>query len=53
MEIIINAGNNDYERECEADCDDTCNCDPYTEGCQDEECMGEGESCIGDCRMGA
>lgn len=28
-------------------------CDPYTEGCHDENCIGDGESCYDDCRMGA
>ncbi len=28
-------------------------CDSYTMGCNDENCMGDGESCYDDCRIGA
>lgn len=48
MELILNASYNYLY-----DSVDTCNCDPYTEGCTDVDCMGEGESCVGDCRQGA
>ncbi len=69
MEIILAANSQVFSTNCEDDCEedesrtcnidciedcnDYCRCDPYEMGCTDEDCMGDGESCIGDCRQGA
>ncbi len=52
MHIIFCADDNEPEKDCDEYCDETCGCDSHTEGCSEENCLGKGESSVGDGRMG-